>query len=194
MPSAAYLRRLNNPRRASCHPDRRHYSKGLCQSCYQRHGYARRTADKPRKRRAPGPPDCHPDRPHAGLGMCGACYQAHRHQRDPEHNRRLSREWRKKNPQKRRHQTRKGNLKWKFGLTVEQYDAMVAAQGGLCALCRCPERKLAKRLAVDHCHVTGVVRDLLCGPCNVVLGYIENPEWFGRAQAYLVKHRARGAA
>lgn len=180
--------------RVPCRCTTESYAKGLCKNCYQQASYKRRTANKPRIRRAPGPPDCHPDRPHEARGLCGACYQAYRHRQNPKRNAQLKREWIKRNPEKRRLQTRKGNLKWKFGITIEQYEAMLAGQDGLCALCHQHERTKAKRLAVDHCHATGLVRELLCGPCNVVLGYIENPEWFGRAQAYLQKHRARGAA
>ena len=45
-------------------------------------------------------------------------------------------------------------------------------QGGACALCR---KKFEKGLdpVVDHCHDTGIVRGLLCSPCNTSLGYAE---------------------
>jgi len=51
-----------------------------------------------------------------------------------------------------------------FGLTPEQYDAILAAQGGVCAICG--QRPVSKRLAVDHSHDTGDVRGLLCSKCN----------------------------
>lgn len=51
-----------------------------------------------------------------------------------------------------------------YDLTPEQYDALLALQGGKCAICRA--RPKSKRLAVDHDHATGLVRGLLCSRCN----------------------------
>lgn len=51
-----------------------------------------------------------------------------------------------------------------YGLTAEQYDMLLAAQGGRCAICRAKPK--SKRLAVDHDHRTGAVRGLLCSRCN----------------------------
>lgn len=52
-----------------------------------------------------------------------------------------------------------------YSITAEQYAALYAFQGGKCALCQVATGKV-KRLAVDHDHKTGLVRGLLCGPCN----------------------------
>jgi hypothetical protein len=54
-----------------------------------------------------------------------------------------------------------------FGLTREQYDCMLAAQGFKCALVFCPN---TEDLVVDHCHTSGVVRGILCRQCNAALG------------------------
>lgn len=51
-----------------------------------------------------------------------------------------------------------------YGLTTDQYDLLLAAQGGRCAICRARPR--SKRLAVDHDHKSGAVRGLLCSRCN----------------------------
>jgi len=51
-----------------------------------------------------------------------------------------------------------------YGLTATDYDSLLAAQGGRCAICRA--RPKSKRLAVDHDHKTGAVRGLLCSRCN----------------------------
>ena len=51
-----------------------------------------------------------------------------------------------------------------YGLTSEQYDALLERQGGRCAICRA--RPKSKRLAVDHDHQTEEVRGLLCSRCN----------------------------
>lgn len=56
-----------------------------------------------------------------------------------------------------------------YGITLDEYQRLYAEQGGVCA--RCGGGAGSKlRLAVDHCHQTGRVRGLLCGPCNTYLG------------------------
>ena len=67
------------------------------------------------------------------------------------------------------------------------------AQGGLCAICDQPETATrdgkVKWLAVDHDHVTGELRDLLCQRCNVMIGHCaDNPEVLRAAAAYLERH------
>ena len=74
-------------------------------------------------------------------------------------------------------------LKSKYGITLEQYDAMLVAQNGVCALCFRPPSKY--RLAVDHNHTTGQVRKLLCNGCNTKLFAIEDVEFRTKAEAYI---------
>jgi hypothetical protein len=63
-------------------------------------------------------------------------------------------------------------LRKAFGIGLGQYREMLKAQGGRCAICgRVPGEK---DLAVDHDHVTGSLRGLLCYNCNVMLGAFEN--------------------
>jgi hypothetical protein len=63
-----------------------------------------------------------------------------------------------------------------YGLTKEQYEALLEAQHGRCAICeRTPEetnrrRNGCERLSVDHNHETGQVRGLLCASCNTLIG------------------------
>lgn len=183
-------------RTPECHPDRKHWSKGLCRSCYQVK-WNRKRNERVRGRPC-GPYGqvalCHPDRKHMAKGMCNQCYQQFKKLRDPEKHREQQRRFRMQRRPRTRAAIRRWHLWQKFRLTPEQYDEMLAAQDGKCALCQRPERQEGKRLAVDHCHASGLVRELLCGPCNVVLGYIESADWFPRALAYIEKHRARGAA
>lgn len=67
---------------------------------------------------------------------------------------------------------RLNHVRKKFGLTAEQYEAMEIAQGYACAVtsCRRPFAELNRQPHVDHCHVTGKVRGLLCHQCNQALG------------------------
>lgn len=79
---------------------------------------------------------------------------------------------------------RKSALKTKYGLTLEDVDAMYIAQDGCCEICR-NATKLSD-LRVDHCHETGTIRGLLCHKCNVGLGHFnDNIEFLTRAIQYL---------
>lgn len=60
-----------------------------------------------------------------------------------------------------------------YGLTLEQYEALYEAQGGVCYICQRATGK-TRRLAVDHDHATGYVRGLLCKPCNSVLAHFRD--------------------
>jgi len=60
-----------------------------------------------------------------------------------------------------------------YGITEAEYDALVLAQDGLCAICHRPNLK-GRRLYVDHCHRSGIVRGLLCQLCNSMLGMIDD--------------------
>jgi hypothetical protein len=70
-----------------------------------------------------------------------------------------------------REKLRRRDLMRKYKISLEDYDQMVLNQNGLCLIC---ERVPKKRLVVDHCHKTGKVRGLLCDPCNVALGFLED--------------------
>ncbi len=61
-----------------------------------------------------------------------------------------------------------------FGVTLEQYDLMAQQQNKLCAICGIHQSKLTRALAIDHDHHTGKIRGLLCGRCNIGLGYFKD--------------------
>lgn len=74
----------------------------------------------------------------------------------------------------------------KYGLTLEQFKAMAISQNHVCAICR--EPPVRARMAVDHCHVTGKVRGLLCEFCNWMLGNAKDrPERLRAGADYLEK-------
>ncbi len=88
---------------------------------------------------------------------------------------------------------REQRLKRKFGITIEQFEAMREAQGNVCAICGEPNSRVrmgrVSDLAVDHDHVTNKLRDLLCYHCNSGLGHFnDSPITLWRAIRYLRKH------
>lgn len=73
-----------------------------------------------------------------------------------------------------------------FDMTEDEYDELLAYQGGSCWICQKKPQKGGKRLAVDHEHRTGLIRGLLCHTCNQMLGFMhENARLFARAAGYL---------
>jgi hypothetical protein len=89
---------------------------------------------------------------------------------------------------------RESFLRKRFGITLDQYNAKLSGQGGLCAICRKPgtEKRLGaiKNLAVDHCHETGKVRGLLCTACNTGIGKLmDSPEILRAAATYIERHQ-----
>ncbi|WP_080596781.1 endonuclease VII domain-containing protein [Mycolicibacterium fortuitum] len=126
--------------------------------------------------------------------LCGACYQrARRLLQDPR-------------------EVRRANLWAKYRITPEEYDSFRAAQEYRCAICgrdetaidlkrvggrpRADGKPLAKvPLAVDHDHVTGAVRGLLCPSCNAGLGaFGDDPVRLAAAITYLRAHLSPEAA
>lgn len=123
-----------------------------------------------------------------------------------------ARRWRRKNPEKHREiarrngqqqkskdpkayarRSRASRLKHAYGLTLEQFDAMVVAQDNRCAICgqlEIPGKdNVVEDLCVDHDHRTGKVRALLCHRCNTVLGFAQdNSRRLRKAAAYLEYH------
>lgn len=89
---------------------------------------------------------------------------------------------------------RKVQRKHKYGLDDEQFNKMLESQGGLCACCGkiledgWAQNHKPNKLVVDHDHVTGQVRGLLCTMCNKGLGLLgDNIEGLEKALAYLKK-------
>lgn len=85
-----------------------------------------------------------------------------------------------------------GNLR-RYGISVVDYEKMLNSQRGVCAICKKKETSLfngkVKKLSVDHCHNTNIVRGLLCNSCNRGLGYfIDSVDILKNALIYLKKY------
>jgi len=93
----------------------------------------------------------------------------------------------------RRYYHNGGNAQFtQFGITGDDYRALLKQQHGVCAICKTKERKVhtrygkVYRLAVDHDQKTGKVRGLLCTLCNTAIGSLHhNPALLARAAKYL---------
>lgn len=100
----------------------------------------------------------------------------------PCHNQ-WAKEWNKSEVGKQsRHRSR---IRYEYDLNAQTFDLLRQNQQGVCAICKqSPDN--GKELCVDHCHVTGKVRGLLCDKCNRALGYLkEDPQLIRRAADYL---------
>ena len=124
-------------------------------------------------------------------------------------------QWRESNPDKRKEQKRRHYEKhkdkidqrakdWyennkerhvnnallrKYGVTLDQYNLLRAQQDFRCAVCNAHETDVGKQMFVDHDHVTGKIRKLLCTKCNVGIGMLQdNPAIMERAATYIRDH------
>ena len=82
------------------------------------------------------------------------------------------------------------HLRRNYGITLAEFNRMVLKQGSKCACCGTSEPGgKHNQWCVDHDHITGAVRELLCKDCNIVLGLVEDsPEHLQRLTEYVIKH------
>ena len=91
---------------------------------------------------------------------------------------------------------RDAHLRRNYGITLADFNRMVLSQGSKCACCGTdkPGGK-HNQWCVDHDHVTGAVRELLCKDCNIVLGLVEDsPEHLQRLISYIAKHTCENSS
>lgn len=79
------------------------------------------------------------------------------------------------------------DLKRNYGISMDDYDKMSTAQGHRCAICGTKEMgKNKSRFSVDHDHITGRIRALLCSQCNHAIGLMnDDPELLEKAAEYV---------
>jgi hypothetical protein len=83
---------------------------------------------------------------------------------------------------------RNGSYKRYYGISLEDYEKIKHAQNGVCAICsgKGSGHNSVRHLSVDHDHVTGKIRGLLCWTCNAGLGlFHDNEELISKALRYL---------
>lgn len=172
-----------------------HYSRWL------RHGDPTKTTRRPAST-ADAPekfcPRCHTVKPRAEFGTrsngkpkgyctpCEAAYQAS-HAATAE-----GREMRRAARSKWNDGNHDYFLRYRYGITAEDYAAMVTHQGDRCAICGTDSPGTRTKVwSVDHCHTTNEVRGLLCHRCNMGLGYFkDDPERLAAAVRYLIRPRS----
>lgn len=99
--------------------------------------------------------------------------------------------YKKRHPEKVYRIKKNAALRLRYGITLDEYEAMVAARSGRCDICGQTETRTGREgkpraLAVDHDHMTGRIRGLLCAECNTALGrHKDDADWFRRAAEYL---------
>lgn len=85
------------------------------------------------------------------------------------------------------------NLIKRYGASFSEYEKILQSQNNQCAICKITLEELKKRnprnqkrLALDHCHQTNKIRGILCGKCNIGLGYFDdNIDLLEKAAQYL---------
>lgn len=166
-------------------------SRGLCSLHWQRENKTGRLADFPRIRNLT-------DRTHKKCSVCSEMKPLRQFNvvkpkrggtflqgRCRSCNLAYCKRWQIENPVKSFRSGRKSHLKNEYGISVEQYEELMIAQLGKCAICKkdCPT---GNSLSVDHHHESGKVRGLLCRNCNSALGHAkENIETLRSMIEYL---------
>ena len=109
-------------------------------------------------------------------GMCASCYAGLWNKNNKEQYNENWRSYYKKNAQERRRYVKGKDLQKRYHITLDDYDRLLKDQKGVCAICGREERNkmssdgMIRSLAVDHNHLTGEIRGLLCSSCNRGLG------------------------
>lgn len=120
--------------------------------------------------------------------MCKECYKTYnkaryeaqsekliaqtkaKYKRDPEAYKARSKQWVIDNPEK----TKERHLKRTYGITLQEYNDLLQKQQDLCSTCKTHKSAFDYDLHVDHNHITGKVRGLLCGDCNRAIGMLKD--------------------
>lgn len=107
-----------------------------------------------------------------------------RYTADPDRFRKATKSWTEKHPLR--------HVQQRYKISPNEYEAMLKAQNGRCAICGVARPPQARRLAVDHCHATGRRRGLLCGACNIGIGlFRDDIHRLLKAVSYLLNYQEK---
>lgn len=119
--------------------------------------------------------------------MCRVCYNKWLRHTNPDYRKQVNAAWRrlaKVNPKVKR-QAKSRSIKHRYGITLDEYEAMLVKQNNRCYMCQHMFTS-SKSTHLDHNHRTGAIRRMLCSRCNHIVGYVENyADRIDKAKKYL---------
>jgi hypothetical protein len=107
------------------------------------------------------------------------------YQKNKERIKKYSRDYIKRDPERRKFQLKRSLIKKRYGIVYEDYLSMHHEQEYKCKICKRHANEFKKGLVVDHDHKSGKVRALLCTNCNSQLHVLENKELYDKYMNYL---------
>ena len=85
----------------------------------------------------------------------------------------IAAKWNRENKDRRKITIQRNNYKKRYGLSLEQKQELVDKQNSKCAICS-NDLKDTHDVCVDHCHITGMIRGILCRKCNLGIGHLQD--------------------
>ena len=103
-----------------------------------------------------------------------------------------NRKYRITNKDRLRNFNKKYHLKSQHNLSIKEYNDLVLSQNNKCAICGQPlDFQNTFNICIDHSHLTGVIRGILCRTCNMAIGLLrDNPEYVRNALEYLERNKS----
>ena len=119
-------------------------------------------------------------------GLCEKCYKKDFYHKNKLRLCEYHRRYRKLHPEIMSKIGRRNNIKQMYGITMKDYELMLNTQNGRCIICERDFMENKTKICIDHNHVTGKVRGLLCNSCNIFIGFLEGKELlYNKAKEYL---------
>lgn len=109
-------------------------------------------------------------------GKCKICRNKHNKKRRLNNKNEINKKRRiQRNTPEEKLLRKSQTLLYKYNITIKDYEIIYTKQNGLCGICNKPKNEEKnKYFNVDHDHITGNVRGLLCSGCNAKLGWFES--------------------
>jgi len=105
----------------------------------------------------------------------------------------VGKEWKQRaDPQKLKENQYKAHIKHKYGVSIEWVEERLAAHDYKCKVCETEMKLHTNTVAIDHCHETGEVRDVVCKKCNLAMGqFRDDPKLIEKAIDYLIEMKEK---